>query len=125
MGSIFKSKPSSEDHQQVSSLLGKYPDMWEYLSCQGPNHCTSSSGVIMDEPYASERAEVTLVQPAAIEDGGESTSCYVDIDSSHLRGYFLAAIELISSSRTVELYSSPNQDYIGTSRGSLMEKREE
>ena len=80
----------------------------------------------MDEPYASERAEVTLVQPASTEDGAKPLcSCYINIDSSHLRGYFLAAIELISGSRTVELYSSPDHEYISTARGSLMEKKEE
>ena len=83
-----------------------------------------SSGVIMDEPYASERAEVTLVQPASTEDGARPL-CYINIDSSHLKGYFLAALELISASRTVELYSSPDHDYISTARGSLMEKKDE
>lgn len=84
-----------------------------------------SSGVVLDEPYASERAEVTLVQPSSTGDGVEPPLCYVGIDSSHVRGYFLAAIELISGSRTVELYDSPGQEYISTTRGSLMEKREE
>lgn len=85
---------------------------------------TLSSGIIIDEPYASERAVVMLVQPAS-DESGEPPACYIGIDSAHLRGYFLSAIELISSSRTVELYSRPGQDYIETSRGSLIEKQEE
>ena len=79
----------------------------------------------MDEPYASERAVVMLVQPASSHESSESPPCYIGIDSAHLRGYFLSAIELISSSRTVELYSRPGQDYIETSRGSLTEKQDE
>lgn len=80
----------------------------------------------MDEPYASECAVVMLVQPASSShESSEPPPCYIGIDSTHLRGYFLSAIELISSSRTVELYSSPGQDYIETSRGSLTEKQEE
>ena len=79
----------------------------------------------MDEPYASECAVVTLVQPASSDESSELTSCYVGIDFAQLRGYFLSAIELISSSRTVELYSHPGQDYINTSRGSLLEKQKE
>ena len=80
----------------------------------------------MDEPYASERAVVTLVQPDSSDESSEPPPlCYIGIDSAHLRGYFLSAVELISSSRTVELYSRPAQDYIETSRGSLTEKQEE
>ena len=79
----------------------------------------------MDEPYASERAVVMLVQPASSDESSESPACYIGIDSAFLKGYFLSAIELISSSRTVELYSQPGQDYIDTSRGSLIEKQEE
>ena len=88
-------------------------------------HTAPSSGVIMDEPYASERAVVMLVQPSPSNDDSEPPPCYIGIDSAHLRGYFLSAIELISSSRTVELYSSPGQDYIETSKGTLTEKQEE
>jgi hypothetical protein len=84
----------------------------------------SSSGVIMDEPYASERAVMMLVQPSSSDDD-EPPPCYIGIDSAHLRGYFLSAIELISSSRTVELYGRPGQDYIQTSKGTLTEKQEE
>ena len=81
----------------------------------------------MDEPYTSERAVVMLVQPSPSDDNSElePPQCYIGIDSAHLRGYFLSAIELISSSRTVELYSSPGQDYIETSKGTLTEKQEE
>lgn len=81
----------------------------------------------MDEPYASERAVVMLAQPppSSSDEDSEPPPCYVGIDSAHLRGYFLSAIELISSSRTVELYSRPGQDYIETSKGTLTEKQEE
>ena len=81
----------------------------------------------MDEPYASERDVVTLIQPdsSSSHENGDLQPCYIGIDSTHLRGYFLSAIELISSSRTVELYSRPVQDYIETSKGSLTEKQDE
>lgn len=79
--------------------------------------------MILDEPYASERAQVTLTRPTSAAE--DDPSCYIHIDSAHLRGYFLAAVELVSSSRTVELYSSPEQDYITTARASLTEKLEE
>ena len=79
----------------------------------------------MDEPYSSERAQtITLVRPAAVEDGPQPPACYLGIDSSHLRGYSLAAVEVISGSRTAEIYSPPGEDYITTVRGSL-EKQEE
>lgn len=81
----------------------------------------------MDEPYASERDVVMLIQPdnSSSHENSDPQPCYIGIDSTHLRGYFLSAIELISSSRTVELYSRPVHDYIETSKGSLTEKQDE
>ena len=68
---------------------------------------------------------MSLVQPTSAEDGAELSPCFVTIDSTHLRGYFLAAIELVSESRTVELYSGPSREYVCTERASLIEELEE
>lgn len=74
----------------------------------------TSSGILLDEPLASELAATPLLLQAPIPD----QPCQLHIDLHGFRGYSVAQLELTSTSRTTELYQC-GDEYVGTARGSV------
>ena len=76
-----------------------------------------SSGYVLDEPLR-QTSSVML----ACTDTPTSTPCVIHLNCQRLKGYYPVSIRLTSGSRTVECYTGIDEEYAGTSRGTLVDR---
>lgn len=86
--------------------------MFAYTECSSENHPDITSAGDHD-------VHVTLSQPPTSE---KKEACYIFVNVSKLPNNFISEMELVSGSRTIEVYTSNGDEYIATCQGSHQER---
>ncbi len=81
----------------------------------------STTGVHLDEPLSSERSSTT---PLTLDRPDSDEPCYLNVDLTGLRGYLPSALELLSESRTIEVYDRQRDEYLDTVRGTMVKTQD-
>lgn len=78
------------------------------------------SGIVLDEPVQVEQCgNILLTEPVEADEEG----CFIHLTHlASLSGYRVVGVELQSAARVVEVYSGPARDYVGTSRGEVLDE---
>lgn len=73
----------------------------------------------MNEPLESEQPSNTLLTLDRVE-ADTDLPCFLAIDMCRLQGYLPSSVELVSESRTVEMYDGQENEYLATAKGTTI-----